>query len=207
MEPLQRRKVSLRSAGRDDGKVVNGNGNKRKAYTRTTFYEHTKDEIDSFSAIQPDIATGPMLSHLDPAKRLFLQLGGSISRGFGGILFHLKDNYKWKPGAHIPANAVLPIAFISKTLRDAETRYGPTELEMAALVWAVKRQKPQIGSMEGKLVVLTGHSAAKPIVEKTSSVESTSPVRTNRRLVKAPIYLSENSTSRCIIYRKEELHP
>lgn len=43
VETLQRRKVSLLTAGRDDGRVVNGNRNKRKAYTRTTFYEPTED--------------------------------------------------------------------------------------------------------------------------------------------------------------------
>ncbi|KAF4468131.1 Ribonuclease H [Fusarium albosuccineum] len=131
-----------------------------------------------------------MLSHLDPKKRLFLQLDGSLERGFGAVLFLAKESYVWKEGTHILANVMRPIAFVSKTLTRAETHYGPTELEVACLLWAVRRLKAHVGSSEGSLTMFTDHPATKPIVEKTR-LETTSTDRANRKLVNASIYLSE----------------
>jgi hypothetical protein len=190
IEPLQRRKVALLAAGRQKGKVVDGNPSRRKAFTKATHYEPTEKERLSFQSVQAEISSGKGLCHLDPKKRLFLQLDGSLQRGFGAVLFHVKDGYIWKEGTLIPPNVVLPICFISKTLTGAESRYGPTELEVAALVWAVKRLKAHIGSSEGSLTVFTDHSATKPIVERTS-LETSSTDRANRKLVNASIYLSE----------------
>ncbi|KAG5810041.1 hypothetical protein H9Q74_014111 [Fusarium xylarioides] len=190
MEPLQKRKVTLLAEGRKNDKIVDGNKGKRKSYTKTTYYDPTPAEKIAFQTIQEQIAAGKGLVHLDPKKRLFLQLDASIQRGFGAVLYHVKDGYIWKEGTHIPSNVVMPICFISKTLTAAETRYGPTELEMAALVWAMKRLKAHVGSSEGFLTVFTDHSATKQIVEKTT-LDTTSTDRANRRLVNASIYLSE----------------
>ena len=77
VEPLQERKVALLAQGRKEGRVVDNNLNKRKAYTRTTFYEPTEQERIAFKALQESIATGQMLLHLDPQRRLFLQVDGS----------------------------------------------------------------------------------------------------------------------------------
>ncbi|VTT73221.1 unnamed protein product [Fusarium fujikuroi] len=57
----------------------------------------------------------------------------------------------------------MPICFISQTLSGAETRYGPTELEIAALVWAMKRLKAYIGLSEGSLIVFIDYLAIKQI--------------------------------------------
>ncbi|KAF5971878.1 TY3B-TY3B protein [Fusarium bulbicola] len=167
MEPLQKRKVALLAEGRKNDKIK-----------------------IAFQTIQEQIASGKGLVHLDPKKRLFLQLDASIQRGFGAVLYHVKDGYIWKEGSHIPSNVTMPICFISKTLTAAETRYGPTELEMAALVWAMKRLKAHVASSEGFLTVFTDHSATKQIVEKTT-LDTTGTDRANRRLVNASIYLSE----------------
>lgn len=190
VEPLQKRKVALLAQGRKEGRVVDNNLNKRKAYTRTTFYEPTEQERIAFRALQESIATGRMLSHLDPERRIFLQVDGSLERGFGAVLFHLKEGYDWEPGTHIPATAVQPICFLSRKLTPAEQRYGPTELEVACLVWAVRRLRTSLQSSRHAIEVLTDHSATKQIVEKTT-LATTSTDRANRRLVVASIYLSE----------------
>ncbi|KAF4993677.1 hypothetical protein FDECE_13353 [Fusarium decemcellulare] len=91
-------------------------------------------ESEAFKAIQSEIRSGRMLSHLDPKKRLFLQLNGSVECDFGAVLFHVNEDYVWKEGTHIQANVVLPIAFTSKTRTRAVICYDPTELEVACLV-------------------------------------------------------------------------
>ncbi|PNP59922.1 hypothetical protein FNYG_14748 [Fusarium nygamai] len=93
MEPLQKRKVTLLAEGRKNDKIVNGNKGKRKSYTKTTYYNPTPAEKIAFQTIQEQIASGKGLVHLDPKKRLFLQLDASIQRGFGAVLYHVKDGY------------------------------------------------------------------------------------------------------------------
>ncbi|SCO06556.1 related to TY3B-TY3B protein [Fusarium fujikuroi] len=172
IEPLQKRKVALLAEGRRTDKIIDGNRGKRKSYTKNTYYDPTLAEKIAFQIIQEQIASSRGL------------------RGFGAVLYYVKDGYIWKEGTQILSNIVMPICFISRTLSGAETRYGPTELEMAALVWAMKRLKAHVGSSEGSLTVFTDHSATKQIVEKTT-LNITSTDRANRRLVNASIYLSE----------------
>ena len=93
IDPLQRRKVQLLKAGREAGKVADNNKNKRKAYCRVTTFEPTTEEIMAFEAVQAEIASGRMLTHDDPNKRLYCQVDASLERGFAAVLFHTKDNY------------------------------------------------------------------------------------------------------------------
>lgn len=80
--------------------------------------------------------------------------------------------------------------FLSRCLTKAELAYGPSELEVACLVWAVKRLRTMIHSSIPAVNVLTDHSATKGIVEKTS-LDTSSTDRANRRLINASIYLSQ----------------
>lgn len=190
IEPLQDRKVALLAEGRKIGRVVTGNKNKRMSYTRNTTFEPTEQEKTSFAALQAEIASGRVVFHHDPEKKLFCQLDASLERGFACYLFHLVDGYVWEPGTLVPSTAVRPILFASRCLTKAERSYGPTELEVGCLVWSVRRMYTIIQSNNQPLVVLTDHSATRQIVDKTT-METASTDRANRRLINASIYLSQ----------------
>ena len=191
-EPLQIRKTALLALGRKTGQVVPRNTGKRNAYTTKTFFKPTDAELLSFEAIQHEICKDDptILYHFDPDKVLFLQVDACTERGFGVMVFHLADGYIWVPGTIIPSNKVRPIMFLSRCLTGPETRYGPSEQEVACLVWAVKKLRTMIHSSNHPVVVLTDHAATKGIVEK-SPLTTTSTERSNRRLICAAIYLSE----------------
>lgn len=189
-EPLQRRKVQLLAAGRKSGNVVNGQPGKRQAYASRTKIEPTPEELQAFNDIQRFVTEELRLYHHDPAKQLFLQVDGSLERGFGVMVFHTAEDYVWTPGATIPAHVVKPIMFLSRCLTKAELNYGPSEMEVACLVWACKRLRPTIHSNSSPVVVLTDHDATKGIVNQTR-LNTTSTDRSNRRLINASIYLSE----------------
>jgi hypothetical protein len=53
------------------------------------------------------------------------------------MIFHVKGDPD--EGISFKRSNIEPIMFISKILTSAETRYGPTELEMAGVVWIVKK--------------------------------------------------------------------
>ncbi|KAN0080859.1 retrovirus-related Pol poly protein from transposon gypsy, partial [Elaphomyces granulatus] len=91
------------------------------------------------------------------------------------MLFHLKDGYTWSPGSPIPSTAIDPVMFLSRCLTKAELSYGPSELEVACLVWACKRLRTLLHSNRARLI---------------TSLNTTSTDRANRRLVNASIYLS-----------------
>lgn len=192
VEPLQERKTALLAAGRKSGQLVAGNPGKRTAYCARTHFEPTEAEKASFAAIQEAICKEhpTILHHFNPDKQLFLQIDGCLERGFGVMAFHLEDGYEWTPGSPIPANKVKPVMFLSRALQKAEMRYGPSEQEVACLVWAVRKLRTTIHSSCLPVIVLTDHSATKGIVEQTN-LDTSSTDRANRRLINASIYLSQ----------------
>ncbi len=94
-EPLQERKTNLLKTGRDSGRIQAGNVGQRAAYCRSTYYEPTQLEQESFKALQDLICRKTTLHHQDPNKTLFLQIDGALERGFGVMAFHLVDGYSW----------------------------------------------------------------------------------------------------------------
>ncbi|VTT63465.1 unnamed protein product [Fusarium fujikuroi] len=127
------------------------------------------------------------------------------SRRFRSRSHLVKDWFILIPRS-IPSNIVIPICFISQTLSRAKTRYRPTELEIAALVWAIKRLKAHIRLLEGLLTVFTDHSATKQIVKKIT-LNITSTNRANQHLINASIYLLEYNLYVFYIPRKKNFIP
>ncbi len=105
------------------------------------------------------------------------------------MVFHTSDEYTWEPGTVIPATAIQPVMFLSRCLTNAELRYGPSELEVACLVWAVKKLRTMLHSSNLPVTVLTDHSATKGIVDQTT-LNTDSTDQANRRLINASVYLS-----------------
>jgi Reverse transcriptase (RNA-dependent DNA polymerase)/RNase H-like domain found in reverse transcriptase/Integrase zinc binding domain len=190
VEPLQKRKTALLAKGRAEGRVVNGKPQKRLAYTKSTYYDPTPEEMVSFQELQTVVCQKIGLAHFNPDSKLFLQIDGSLARGFGVMVFHTQEGYDWEPGTVIPATVIRPVMFLSRCLTSAELHYGPSELEVACLVWAAKKLRTTLHSSNVPVVVLTDHSATKGIVEQTS-LNTTSTDRANRRLINASIYLSQ----------------
>ena len=77
------------------------------------------------------------------------------------MVYHMQDDHDGPLDHIVKGNRqkVQPILFLSKLLTDAETQYWPTELEIACLVWAIKKIYYMInGSLAGTMI-WTNHSA------------------------------------------------
>ena len=69
-------------------------------------------------------------------------------------------------------------------------RYGPSEQEVACLVWAVKKLRTTIHSSRQPVIVLTDHVSTRGIVEQTQ-LDTSLTDRANRRLITTSVHLSE----------------
>lgn len=108
--------------------------------------------------------------------------------GFAAIVYHVRGDPP--DGVAYPRTAVQPIMFLSKCLNNAEKNYWPTELEVAGIVWVIRKIRHLVESTEvPPVVVFTDHSAAVPISRQTTLTTSSTD-KLNLRLVRASQYLS-----------------
>ena len=182
-QPLQERKTML-TKGLGAGA---GPARKRSA-TKVLFYAPTEAEVGAFRKLQEAFASPSFLAHYDRTRPLFVDLDASKSFGFAAMIYHIKQDVIRSP--KVARTDVQPIMFLSRCLNTAERNYWPTELEVAGIVWVVKKIRHMIeSSLKPPVVVYTDHSAAVPISKQTT-LNTTSTDKLNLRLVRASQYLS-----------------
>ena len=127
-----------------------------------------------------------MLTYFNPDTTLYIDMDASKAHGFGVVVYHAPEHHD-----HLQPptpSSVTPVMFLSKLLNDAETRYWPTELEVAALVWAIRKTRHLIESSTKPVVVYTDHASTIGISKQTS-LNSVSIEKLNLRLVRASEYI------------------
>ena len=67
-------------------------------------------------------------------------MDASKQRGFGVTVYHVKG----EPGLHFSKKDIEPILSLSKVLNNADKGYWLTELEVACLIWTVKKIRHMI---------------------------------------------------------------
>ena len=177
-EPLQDRKTCLlRSAP--------PSGNARRSYSSKTYIKDpTPEEMKSFTAIQDALGQRQKLIHFSPSRVLYIDVDSSQESGIGGFLYHTKT-----PCDGYPSRAnIEPITFLSRVLVAAETRYWPTELELAGLVWMLHKTRHLIEASQHPTVVYTDHGAALGIAKQVT-LSTSSTDKLNLRLVRASDYI------------------
>ena len=181
--PLQKRKTELTQ------KLPKGaKGQHRKTQSIKSYYEPSKQEVDAFLDLKQAFAKPTFLVHFDLTRPLFIDLDASKAWGFAAMIYHVKGDVS---AEGFPRTSVQPIMFLSKMLNQAEQNYWPTELEVAGIVWIVKKARHMIESCKkSPTTIFTDHSAAVPISTQTS-LSSSSTDKLNLRLVRASQYLSQ----------------
>ena len=86
-------------------------------------FKWTPKRQKAFEELKHYLANGPLLFHYDEKLPLALSIDAS-PYGIGAVLFHIDGKER-------------PIAFASRTLSDAEKRYGQKEREGAAIIFGV----------------------------------------------------------------------
>lgn len=184
-KPLQDRKTALLKPSPKAGHA-------RKSYSaRTKIIDPTEAEKQSFASIQQSLSSPSFLIHFNAFTQLYVDLDASKEFGFGAMVYHVKDYAVYPRGGTIPyppKKRIQPIMFLSRLLRPAETRYWPTELELAGIVWVLRKIRHLVESSKHPTVIFTDHGAALGIAKQTSLTTSSTD-RLNLRLVRASDYI------------------
>ena len=98
----------------------------------------------AFELLKRDICEATLLSHPDYSREFTIDCDAS-NVGLGAVLSQLSDDNKEKP-----------ISFASRKLTGAEIKWGATELEAFAVVWALEIFRPWIDGYQVR--VRTDHS-------------------------------------------------
>ena len=80
--------------------------------------------------------------------------------------------------------------YLLKVLINTKRVYGPLELEIGYLAWAVRKIRTILKSAEKPVVILTDHHAIKGIIKKTT-LDTMLINQANRCFIAVSIYLAE----------------
>ena len=122
-------------------------------------------ELEAFHHLQSQFARPSMSVHYDPLRRLYIDMDASKEFGFGVMAYHTKTETEKLPPT---SSSVEPILFLLRTLTPAESRYWPTELGVACLVWAIRKTRHMVEASDLPTVVYTDHAASVAIARQTT---------------------------------------
>jgi len=109
-------------------------------------WEFGPPELESFLMLRKLLCEAPILRHPDLLEKFMISTDAS-GYGIGAIL-----SQEFEDGEH-------PIAYASRTLKEAECRYAVIEREALAIVWAVHHYEEYVEGTE--FIVYTDH---KPLI-------------------------------------------
>ena len=153
---------------------------------KDTDYVWTANHTNAFNNIKQAICEETLLAYYDKDKPVFIEVDAS-GQGLGAVLLQgniLEDELESSSeteGRFLSFRSRLkPIAFASKSLSDAETRYSNIERELLGVVWAVEHYNHF--TFANKINIISDHKPLHPLFSGKSLV-SCSP-RTARLLLK-----------------------
>ena len=141
----------------------------------------------AWDKLKERLCNAPTLAFPDFAKGFILYCDGSKERGYGAALHQIG-----------PDQIERPILFLSKQLSAPERNYWATELEVGALVWALKKLQAYVDGND--LTVYTDHAAIQGIFQ------SDGQGKRSNRLNNWALFLSKYRSNMTIIHRAGKVH-
>ena len=137
-------------------------------------WQWTDREEAAFTASKQLIASSKVLVHFDPSLELILSCDAS-AYGIGAVLSHC-----------LPDRSERPVAFASRTLMPAETRYSQIEKEGLACVFGVKRFHNYLFGR--KFTLCTDHKPLLSLFHEQRAIPSQASARIQRWVLSLAAY-------------------
>ncbi|KAJ5675356.1 hypothetical protein N7462_008253 [Penicillium macrosclerotiorum] len=187
--PLQLRKTALLRGSPTKG------GERKQWSRQATLAQPTDAEIQSFKTLQDEFKNPKWLVHFSRDRQLYIDLDASKEEGagFGAMVYHLDPAYEHTEYAKPPAvTKKQPVLFLSRLLSQAETRYWPTELEVACLVWVLKKTRHLIEAAPIDLPpIIYTDNAGTAAIGRATKLNSTAVEKLNLRLIRASQFIQQ----------------
>ena len=178
-EPLEDRKTAMLKRSPSNA------GSARRTFSaKAILQDPTEAERESFRRLQAKLSSPQYLVHCSPQRQLYMDVDASKEEGIGAMVYHSKQ----ATGGYPSRSMIEPIMFLSRRLTDPETRYWPTELEIAGLVWVLRKTRHLIDSACQPPIIYTDHGAAVGI-SRQETLSTSSTDKLNLRLVRASEYI------------------
>ena len=103
-------------------------------------------------------------------------------------LKHSQNKFFNKKNFHSKKNEMKSIMFFNREFINAEIRYWPIEIKVAALVWIIKKIRHLIKTIKHPIVIYIDHSATVAIAQQ-SSLNTISVIKLNFKLIRSSKYL------------------
>jgi hypothetical protein len=161
----------------------------RKAFAKCTPITVTPELKSAYDSLKKALSEegSNILIHHDDNRRLYFDVDASLE-GIGVVAYHVEGDPE--RDEEIKRLKIQPIAFFSRTLTTAETKYWLTELEVSGLVWAISRLAQYLLTNKQTAICFTDHRAAIWISRQTE-MKSTSIERQNLKLIRASTYVQQ----------------
>ena len=180
---LQKLKIELLH----DESVVD---NARKVYSRNTRIKNfIIEELAFFQTLQFLLVKLFYLVHSNSRRKLYVDFDSSKKFELTDMMYHVKNSVKWNDKEYSSKKVIEFILFLSRLLTNVETRYWLIELELADIVWVLKKIKHLIDfSKQRFTIIFTNHDATLDIAKQTSMITAFID-KLNLRLVRVSDYI------------------
>ena len=201
-EPLHARKIALLKP------APQKKGPRRRFANKTPLGDDLERALAAFDLLQSMFRNSAFLWHFNPDRKLYVDIDASKEFGFAAAVYMVKDDPdpitmdgKNHP---FPATAVQVIMFLSKGLTATEKRYFATELEMAGLVWLLRKIRHLVQATSAPTTIFTDHAAAVNLALAHSLTTTSATDKLNLRLVRASGYIQTYRLA--LLHRAGRLH-
>jgi hypothetical protein len=128
----------------------------------------TVAEKQAFDIIQFALSKSRHLTHANMKKQLYEDVDVSKEFEINVMIYHLKDETSFTTYSF--KSNILFILFLNRQLKSAEKNYWSTELEIADIVFIIRKIRHMIESFKKSIIIFTDHEFALNIVKQTSLV-------------------------------------
>ncbi|GAW26152.1 hypothetical protein SAMD00023353_2201730 [Rosellinia necatrix] len=220
VEPLERRKTNMLRANprrhahkakdtKDTKPTKQTKSGRKKWAANIPIDTPTEAERVAFEALRESLTRYTTLHFFSTQRPLCIDFDVS-RRGIGVSVYHIAENSLPKissPEGKLvtfpPSTAIQPIAFLSRTLANAEKNYWPTEMEVLGFVWALRKTQHWI-NVACSTYIFTDHRSIIGLTNHKDIVNSTALSNQNLRLVRAMEYISRFTFT--VLHKPGKLH-